>query len=42
MLKGNKIHYITAAVMVLWLYAADYGFTAAVELERYFKEDVEQ
>ena len=29
MLKGNKIYYITAAVMVLWLYAADHGLTAA-------------
>ena len=29
MLKGNKIYYITAAVIVLCFYAADYGLTAA-------------
>lgn len=27
MFKGNKIYYITAAVMVLWFIATDYGLT---------------
>ena len=29
MFKGNKIYYITAAVLVLWFIAADYGLTAS-------------
>ena len=29
MFKGNGIYYLTAAVMVLWFLAADYGLTAS-------------
>ena len=29
MFEGNKIYYITAVIMILWLYAADYGLTAS-------------
>ena len=29
MFKGNRIYYLTAVVMVLWLYAADYGLTVS-------------
>ena len=29
MFKGNKIYYLTAAVLVLWFLAADYGLTVS-------------
>ena len=29
MFKGNKIYYITAAIMVLWFFATDYGLTVS-------------
>ena len=29
MFKGNKIYYMTAAIMVLWFLAADYGLTVS-------------
>ena len=42
MFKGNKIYYITAAALAFCLWAADYGLTAAVDMEQYYREDVEQ